>query len=35
MPEWEESDMATVYDVAKYILNKMGSTTTRKLENLV
>lgn len=24
MPEWEESDMATVYDVAKYILNKNG-----------
>ena len=35
MPEWEESDMATVYDVAKYILNKMESTTTMKLEKLV
>ena len=34
MPELEESDMATVYDVAKYILNKMGSTTTMKLEKL-
>lgn len=35
MPEWEESDMATVYDVAKYILNKMESTMTMKLEKLV